>query len=146
MKSISKQRLAKKQPAEKSRRSFATLSFIGLVALAAGCVERRVTYVPVYPTPPAYASSSAPGPTASPNPPPANNAVVMQAPPPPQVEAVPVAPGPEYVWRPGYWNWNGGWVWIGGGWVIRPHLGAVWVGGHWGRRGRGWAWMGGHWR
>jgi len=35
------------------------------------------------------------------------NVVVPQAPPPPQVEVVPVAPGPNYYWVPGYWYWGG---------------------------------------
>lgn len=35
----------------------------------------------------------------------------------PLVEAVPVAPGPDYQWMPGYWVWgNGGWVWVYGAW------------------------------
>src|ERR1035441_10095958 len=55
----------------------------GIAALGAGCVERQVVYVPAQPGAPAGA------------------VVTDQAPPPQQVEAVPVAPGPEYVWMPG---------------------------------------------
>ena|SRR5690349_16115341 len=150
------------------------LAFSALGAVVAtGCVERRVEYVPAYQAQPAYtatpgysyqpqtayqappgqsadsnAAAVAPQPDNAPPPPPPNTVVVAQAPPTPQVEVVPVAPGPEYVWAPGYWSVGvgGGWVWIGGRYVIRPHPHAVWVGGHWGRRGRGYIWVGGHWR
>src|SRR6185295_13739511 len=41
-------------------------------------------------------------------------------PPPPQVEVLPVAPGPDYLWAPGYWSWYGGaWIWVGGGYYPR---------------------------
>ena len=146
MKTITDQNVTKEQLIRSHRLMFVLLSLVGLVVFAVGCVERRVVYVPAYQISPAYSYPASPGPASSTNPPPANNAVVTQAPPPAQLEAVPAAPGPEYVWTPGYWSWNGGWVWIGGSWLIRPHPSAVWVGGHWGRRGRGWVWMGGHWR
>ena len=69
------------------------------------------------------------------------------APPAPQVEYIPVPPGPEYVWTPGYYTWRGGaYVWIGGCYVHRPYHGAVWVGGHWGHRPHGYVWVGGRWR
>ena len=138
------------------------LVIVGSAALATGCAERRVEYVPVYSAPPAYAYSTQPPVTATPgavpggtNPAPAvvyapqTTATVAapMAPPAPQVEVVPVAPGPDYYWVPGYWGWNGTvWVWMGGAWTPRPWHGAVWVGGHWGRHGRGYVWIGGHWR
>jgi len=34
---------------------------------------------------------------------PPNTVDMAQAPPAPQVEVVPVGPGPDYVWMPGYW-------------------------------------------
>jgi hypothetical protein len=49
-------------------------------------------------------------------------------------------------WVPGYWSWNGGWIWTGGNWMIRPWPGAVWVGGRWARHGWGYGWVSGHWR
>ena len=145
--------------------------------LSTGCVERRVQYVPVYQaqapgqTPPQYGGQTlyqpAPGTVITPStnwqsaePTPAYTnaspaspaqqpptAVVTQAPPPPQVEYVPVAPGPDYYWVPGYWYWGGpGWIWLGGRWTIRPWHGAIWVRGGWvGHRGR-WVFHGGHWR
>jgi hypothetical protein len=68
------------------------------------------------------------------------------APPPPQVEVIPYAPGPYYVWTPGYYAWNGGWVWVSGRYVVRPRPAAVWVGGHWTTHGHGYVWVGGGWR
>jgi hypothetical protein len=82
--------------------------------------------------PPAVSTVTAP---AAPAP---TTVVVQQAPPAPQVEYIPVPPGPEYVWTPGYYTWRGGaYVWIGGCYVHRPYHGAVWVGGHWGHRPHG---------
>ena len=72
--------------------------------------------------------------------------VAPSAPPAPQVEVIPVAPGPYYVWAPGYWSWNGGWVWVGGRYMSRPRPGAVWAAGHWGRHGHDYVWIGGGWR
>ena len=107
-----------------------------LTLLAAGCVERR-EYVPVYAAPPAYAPSTE-----------GANVVVEapSAPPPVRVEVVPVAPGPAYVWAPGYWSWNGGWIWVGGRYVMRPHYGAVWIGPRWVHHGRHFIYVRGHWR
>src|SRR2546430_1200579 len=87
--------------------------------LGAGCVERRVVYV-----------TQPPGALTA-------ETVVAEAPPVPQVEAVTPAPNPEFYWIPGYWSWNGGWVWIGGRWGPRPHPHAVWVGPRYVRRGHG---------
>jgi hypothetical protein len=70
--------------------------------------------------------------------------------PPPEVEAIPVAPGPDYYWAPGYWGWDAGWIWIGGGWYPRGHYGwGFHGGGYWGRGGGshgggGSFWGGGH--
>jgi len=111
-----------------------TIPTVCLVTLGSGCVERRVEYVPV---PSQQVISS-----------PADASVVTEAPPPPQVEVVPVAPGPEYVWTPGYWTVGvgGRWVWVGGRYAARPHPHAAWVAGHWARHGHGYVWVGGHWR
>jgi len=73
--------------------------------------------------------------------------VVGVAPPAPIVEPVPAPPVAGYVWRPGYWRWNGvRYVWLPGGYVAPPYAGAFWVTGHWGPRGAGWVWIPGHWR
>src|SRR5262252_8074275 len=37
------------------------------------------------------------------------------------VYAQPVAPGPGYIWAPGYWGWSGDdYYWVPGTWVIAP--------------------------
>jgi hypothetical protein len=114
--------------------------------------EQRL-YAPVgqpYAAPAPVAQPAPPQPT--PTPAPAvqvqqPSVVIDQTPPPPQVEIVPVAPGPDYVWGPGYWSWRGGaWIWVGGGWHVRPAPGVIWVGGHWSPHGRGYIWVGGRWR
>ena len=62
-------------------------------------------------------------------------------PPPAPVEVITAAPGPDYYWVPGYWGWNEGWIWIGGGWGLRGGHG--W-GGYYGGRsyGHGGGWGG----
>jgi len=64
-----------------------------------------------------------------------------QAPPPAPEEVIPVAPGPDYYWTPGYWDWNDGWIWIGGGWGLGRGYG--W-GGHYGRGAYGHGAWGGY--
>jgi len=111
----------------------ALAALAGLVA--GGCIVRGAVYAPVPPAvvvtePAPYAVVSAPTP-----------------PPVPQTDVFVAAPGPNYAWTAGYWNWNGAaWVWLPGRWVIRPWHGAVWVGGFWDyHHGRG-HWIAGHWR
>jgi len=108
----------------KNKLSIAGVGILGAGLLfSAGCVERRVVYVPQQ-----------------------GETVVSEAPPPPQTEVVVAAPGPEYLWVPGYWSWNGRWVWIGGRWGLRPHPHAVWVGPRYVRRGHGYVYFHGYWR
>jgi hypothetical protein len=80
----------------------------------------------------------------------AERTVYVQSPPPavpaPPPEAVVVTPGPAYVWVPGYWSWNGSWVWVAGHYVVPPHPRAVWVGPHWGHGPHGYVWIRGYWR
>jgi len=102
------------------------------VPLLAGCV--------VYRDRPVYVQQPPPGP------PPQAVVVSDPAPPPPQVEVVPVAPDPTFVWIGGGWEWRGRWVWAGGRWAPRPHPGAVWVGGHWGYHGHNRMWISAGWR
>ncbi len=72
---------------------------------------------------------------------------VRIAPPPPIVETVVVAPGPGYVWVPGYYRWSGtAYVWVPGAWVRPPRPRAVWVPGHWVHDRRGWFFVEGRWR
>jgi len=74
--------------------------------------------------------------------------VVAEAPPPPVSEAIYPAPGPDYFWIAGYWNWSGRWRWMPGHYERHPnfHPGAGWIDGHWDRRGGGFTWVRGHWR
>ena len=73
--------------------------------------------------------------------------VVGIAPPAAVVEAVPVAPVPGYVWRPGYWSWDGvRYVWVRGRYLAPPYAGAIWIPGRWVVRDSGWVWFAGHWR
>jgi hypothetical protein len=68
-------------------------------------------------------------------------------PPAPVYERVPVAPGPSYVWQPGYYTWSGGsYVWIRGRYVRPPYRGAVWVAPRWNRYGGRWGYNRGYWR
>lgn len=119
--------------------------------ILAGCAEKKV-YVqspppavvappPVVVTPPP-ARFVAPPPVVV-TPPPA--VVVSQPPPPPIREVRVAAPGPAYVWVPGYWSWQGRWVWVSGAWRARPHAHAHWIAGHWAPRGHGYVWVGGYW-
>ena len=101
------------------------------LALVAGCVE---PYGAVqHPLPP----GAQPGPT-----------VVNQAPPPPPQEFWGVPPMPEYAyaWMPGYWTWQGDWVWLKGSWASLPRPHAVWVAGQWAKRGHRYIWIRGHWQ
>ena len=67
--------------------------------------------------------------------------------PPLRTEAVLVAPGPEYVWVPGYYRYEGSaYVWVGGRYERPPRPRARWVAGHWQQDRRGWFWVDGHWR
>jgi WXXGXW repeat (2 copies) len=72
---------------------------------------------------------------------------VRVGPPPPHVEAVVVAPGPGFVWIPGYYRWDGSvYVWVPGHYERRPRPRAVWVPAHWEHRRRGWYFVPGRWR
>jgi len=62
------------------------------------------------------------------------------------VYAQPVAPGPGFLWTPGYWAWNdeGGYYWVPGTWVLAP-VGMLWTPGYWGWGGGFYAWHAGYW-
>jgi hypothetical protein len=141
------------------RRQLGSLACAVAVSIAAGCARKEVVYVPAptYQYAPAGSESAVLSPAAMapgmPDPatatPPAvtnNSVVVAQAPPAPVTEVIPVQPGPEYVWVPGYWEWRGRWVWYGGAWVLRPRPGVIWVGPRWERRPHGYVHIHGRWR
>jgi hypothetical protein len=80
-------------------------------------------------------------------PPPPGRVYVRLAPPVPVVDVVGVAPGPEFVWIPGYHRWEGDrYVWVPGHWDRPPRPGGRWVRGHWQHDRGGWFWVEGHWR
>ena len=57
------------------------------------------------------------------------------------------APGPNYVWIPGYQNWSGNrYVWVPGRWEIPPRRHARWEPYRWDKRGHGWVLREGRWR
>jgi len=72
---------------------------------------------------------------------------VRTGPPPIVAERPIVAPGPAYVWQPGFYRWSGrDYVWVSGRWVIPPGPTAQWVPGHWRQDRHGWFWVEGRWR
>ena len=68
------------------------------------------------------------------------------APPALPVYVQPVAPGPGYIWTPGYWAWGPeGYYWVPGTWVLAPYVGALWTPGYWGWGGAAYVWHPGYW-
>jgi hypothetical protein len=71
---------------------------------------------------------------------------VTVAPPILPVYAQPMAPGPGFIWTPGYWAWGvNGYFWVPGTWVNAPFVGALWTPGYWGWRGGTYVWNAGYW-
>lgn len=63
-------------------------------------------------------------------------------------EVMPPAPGPDYVWIAGHWEWDTAgnrWVWYGGAWMRPPAPNAVWQGGYWSQQANAWVWVPAHW-
>jgi YXWGXW repeat-containing protein len=72
---------------------------------------------------------------------------VRGGPPAPIVDTRIVAPGPGYVWIPGYHRWSGSaYVWVPGRWDRPPRAQLRWAPGHWAHDRRGWYFVEGHWR
>jgi WXXGXW repeat (2 copies) len=68
------------------------------------------------------------------------------APPPLPVYAQPIAPGPGYIWAPGYWAYGDyGFYWVPGTWVLIPFVGALWTPGYWGWDDGRCIWHAGYW-
>ena len=70
------------------------------------------------------------------------------APPPLPVYVQPVAPGPDYMWTPGYWAWDpevADYYWVPGTWVLAPEPGFLWTPGYWGWVGGAYIWHTGYW-
>ena len=69
------------------------------------------------------------------------------APPAPVVETRPIAPGPGYMWTPGYYNWDGAhYVWVNGQWMLPPGHHHHYVAGAWVHHHRGWYYRDGYWK
>jgi hypothetical protein len=73
---------------------------------------------------------------------------VAVGPPAPLVETpYGVAPGPGYVWTPGFYDYGGGnYVWHRGQWRRPPHRVDRWVGPQWEHRGSGYRERPGGWQ
>ena len=72
---------------------------------------------------------------------------VPVGPPAPLADVRVVAPGPNYVWVPGYHRWDGAaYAWVPGAWQLPPQPRAMWVPGHWAHERHGWFFVQGHWR
>ena len=115
------------------------LSAGGIAILVTGCARGGSQPAPTYyQLPPAYqgappyrpaaqtANPDQPGPALAPHTeaqpgPVASAGPVVQGAPAPQADGAPSSPGPDYLWMPSYWTMglNGGWVWVGGHYVLR---------------------------
>ncbi len=105
----------------------------------AGCAVRVGTPYRYDPPPPVYAQP--------PPPPPATGEIIVSAPPPPPpVEVQIAAPGPEFVWIPGAWVWEGRWIWHRGYYGRPPRAGVRWYGPHYEFRAGRHVYFGGGWR
>ncbi len=74
-------------------------------------------------------------------------AIEANEPPPPLPQYdQPEAPGPSYMWTPGYWYWApAGYYWVPGAWVVAPYPGALWTPGYWVFAGPYYRWHHGYW-
>jgi len=74
--------------------------------------------------------------------------VVSLTPPELPVYDQPVCPGDDYIWTPGYWDWDadeGDYFWVPGTWVQAPEPGYLWTPGYWAWRDTGYVWTAGYW-
>ena len=72
---------------------------------------------------------------------------VRVGPPAPIVETRIAAPGPGYVWVPGFYRWEGrDYLWVAGHYELPPRARARFVQGHWQHDRQGWYYVEGRWR
>jgi hypothetical protein len=73
--------------------------------------------------------------------------VVVNVPPPAAIsEHQPPAPGPNYTWVGGYWNWNGSrYTWTAGRWEQTPTTAQAWEPPRWEHEGQGYRFRPGRW-
>jgi WXXGXW repeat (2 copies) len=74
-------------------------------------------------------------------------ALEADSPPPPlPTYQQPEAPGPNYIWTPGYWGYAPvGYYWVPGAWVAAPYTGALWTPAYWGFVGNRYRFHPGFW-
>lgn len=78
---------------------------------------------------------------------PSGRVYLRVGPPAPIVERRIEAPGPGYIWQPGYYRWDGReYRWVPGRYELAPRPRATWVPGHWAHDRGGWYWIDGRWR
>ena len=126
---------------------------VGLL-VSAGCAQHRSTHSSSQlasvqsgtANAPLTTPKNSPNSSALPAKIPSDPSLITNPPPPAQVEVVGAPPGPDYVWIPGHWEWQGTWTWTSGKWATIPAPRAAWIPGHWSRRENGWVWVEGYWR
>ncbi len=127
---------------KKSNLLMPVLAVATAATFLSGCVVRETRYRYASPPPDMYAQP--------PPPPPGGGAVEIEVnappPPPPAPDVITVSPGPEFLWIPGVWMWEGRWVWHGGHYGHRPRAGVRWYGPHYVYRGGRHIYIGGGWR
>jgi hypothetical protein len=60
----------------------------------------------------------------------------------------PVCPGDDYIWTPGYWDWDADvndYFWVPGTWVLAPQPGFFWTPGWWGWNDGAYLFTAGYW-
>jgi hypothetical protein len=126
---------------------------LGLTAAAAtviavtGCRTYERTVVTPAPQPTVVTTAPAAPATVVTTTPAAPPTVVVAtaAPPPLQQEVIPMSPGPDMVWIPGYWNWsNGQYNWVPGRYEA-GRVGYQWVPQRWENINGQWTMTGGSW-
>lgn len=71
---------------------------------------------------------------------------VSFAPPDLPVYEQPPCPGDDYIWTPGYWDWDGeDYYWVPGTWVFAPEPGFFWTPGYWAWGDGGFVFIAGYW-
>ena len=69
-----------------------------------------------------------------------------QPPPPLPDYSQPPAPGDNYIWTPGYWDYaNAGYYWVPGAWIVAPYVDALWTPPWWGYDNGVYLWHSGYW-
>ena len=110
-------------------KKFTLLAMAASLALLSGCVVAPATTTTVTETP-------------------SGTTTVTTAITPPALPVYeqPVAPGPGYLWTPGYWAWgDAAYYWVPGVWVLPPRVGVLWTPGWWGWSGGIYHWHIGYW-